>query len=42
MDDGSIVFAALFGCLLTIVICCYGISCYTKQLRESEMRGQGA
>lgn len=39
MDDGSIVFAGLFGCLLVIVVYCYGISCYTKQLRENDLRG---
>ena len=41
MDEGSIAFAAVFGCILVIVVCCYGGACYMKQLRQSDLLGQG-
>ena len=39
MEVESIAFGAVFGCLLVIVVCCYGGACYMKQLRQSDMRG---
>ena len=42
MEIESIVFPAVFGCILIIIVCCYGYACYAKQLRQSMMHVSNA